>query len=86
MRRYLPLSALFAGLAYAFWQSPEFKEIAAGLAIFLFGMISLEQGFKAFTGGTLERLLEKTTDRMWKSISFGIVATTLMQSSTLVSV
>ena len=52
-------------LAYGFWVSPNFKTIAAGIAIFLFGMLSLEQGFQAFTGGTLERLLRRTT-----SISF----------------
>lgn len=73
-------------LAYGFWISPDFKEIAAGVAIFLFGMLALEEGFKAFTGGLLERLLRKTTSGLWKSLTFGIVSTTLMQSSSLVSV
>ncbi|WP_442499133.1 Na/Pi cotransporter family protein [Methylobacter sp. sgz302048] len=73
-------------LSYGFWLSDEFKGIAAGIAIFLFGMLSLEQGFKAFTGGMLERILQKTTDTIWKSLSFGIVSTTLMQSSGLVSI
>lgn len=73
-------------LAYGFWISPDFKEIAAGVAIFLFGMLFLEEGFKAFTGGLLEKLLAKTTDKTWKSLSFGIVSTTIMQSSSLVSV
>ncbi len=73
-------------LAYGFWISPEFKEISAGVAIFLFGMLFLEEGFKAFTGGLLERLLAKTTDKTWKSLSFGIITTTIMQSSSLVSV
>ncbi len=49
-------------------------------------MLSLEQGFQAFAGGTLERILNKTTDKLWKSLSFGVVSTTLMQSSSLVSV
>jgi len=80
------LPSILAILAYGFWISPNFKEIAAGVAIFLFGMLSLEEGFKAFTGGLLERLLRKTTDGLWKSLSFGIVTTTLMQSSSLVSV
>ncbi|QTN34284.1 Na/Pi cotransporter family protein [Akkermansiaceae bacterium] len=66
--------------------SPDFKEIAAGVAIFLFGMLSLEEGFKAFTGGVLERILRRTTDKLWKSLSFGVISTTLMQSSSLVSV
>lgn len=73
-------------LAYGFWLSPEFTEIAAGVAIFLFGMLSLSGGFRAFTGGTLERILQRSTDRMWKSILFGFSATSVMQSSTLVSV
>ncbi len=86
MPRNLLLATVFALLGYGFWVSPDFKEIAAGVAIFLFGMMSLEEGFKAFTGGTLERLLQKTTDRLWKSFLFGVVSTTVMQSSSLVSV
>jgi phosphate:Na+ symporter len=73
-------------LSYGFWLSAEFKGIAAGVSIFLFGMLSLEQGFKAFTGGVLERILQKTTDTSWKSFGFGFVSASLMQSSGLVSV
>ncbi len=73
-------------LFYGFWVSPDFKEIAAGVAVFLFGMLFLEQGFQAFTGGLLEKLLQRTTSSTWKSLSFGVVSTTLMQSSSLVSV
>jgi phosphate:Na+ symporter len=86
MIKKIVLPTIFAILAYGFWISPDFKQIAAGVAIFLFGMLSLEEGFKAFTGGTLERILRKSTDRYWKSLSFGIVSTTIMQSSSLVSV
>ncbi|GAB6051497.1 hypothetical protein JCM17960_03170 [Magnetospira thiophila] len=56
------------------------------MAIFLFGMLSLEQGFRAFTGGALERILRHSTNVMWKSLSFGFTAATVMQSSSLVSV
>ena len=73
-------------LAYGFWVSPDFKEIAAGVSIFLFGMLFLEDGFKAFTGGVLEKLLQKTTNKTWKSLLFGVVSTSIMQSSSLVSV
>lgn len=86
MSRQLAFAVLCLVLGYGFWASPEFKEIAAGVAVFLFGMLALEQGFKTFTGGTLERILQHTTDRLWKSVIFGMVATTLMQSSSLVSV
>jgi len=86
MIRNILLPTIFMVLAYGFWVSPDFKEITAGVAIFLFGMLALEEGFKAFTGGLLERLLRRTTNKLWKSISFGVVTTTLMQSSSLVSV
>ncbi|MEW8626508.1 MAG: Na/Pi symporter [Candidatus Thiodiazotropha sp.] len=86
MLRKILLPTIFVVLSYGFWVSPDFKEIAAGVAIFLFGMLSLEEGFKAFTGGILERILQRTTNRLWKSLSFGIISTTVMQSSSLVSV
>ncbi|MDI1232384.1 MAG: Na/Pi symporter [Methylobacter sp.] len=73
-------------LSYGFWLSEEFKGIAAGVSIFLFGMLSLEQGFKAFTGGVLERILQKTTNTTWKSFGFGFLSASLMQSSSLVSI
>ena len=86
MLKKIILPTILLILAYGFWISPDFKEIAAGVAIFLFGMLFLEEGFKAFTGGLLEKLLQKTTDKTWKSLTFGIVSTTIMQSSSLVSV
>jgi len=86
MLRRILLPVIFVILAYGFWVSPNVKEISAGVAIFLFGMLFLEEGFRAFTGGILERLLKKTTDRLWKAVGFGIAATTIMQSSSLVSV
>ncbi|MCW8826320.1 MAG: Na/Pi symporter [Gammaproteobacteria bacterium] len=86
MIRNILLPTIFLFLAYGFWISPDFKEISAGVAIFLFGMLALEEGFKAFTGGMLERLLRRSTNKLWKSISFGVITTTFMQSSSLVSV
>lgn len=85
LRRSL-LPAIFLLLGYGFWASAEFKTVAAGVAIFLFGMLSLEEGFKTFTGGTLEKILKASTNRLWKSMAFGVVTTTIMQSSSLVSV
>ena len=86
MIKRLFLPAIFIVLSYGFWISPEFKTISAGVAIFLFGMVSLEEGFRAFSGGILEKVLKKSTDRLYKSIGFGFVTTALMQSSSLVSV
>ena len=86
MLRRILLPTIFLLLAYGFWQSDEFKTVAAGVAIFLFGMLSLEEGFRTFTGGTLEKILKNSTDRIWKAMSFGIISTSVMQSSSLVSV
>lgn len=73
-------------LAYGFLVSPEFKEVSAGVSVFLFGMLCLEEGFKAFSGGLLERVLQQATNTLPKSISFGCIVTTIMQSSGLISV
>jgi phosphate:Na+ symporter len=85
MQRFI-LLLLFIGLGYAFSQSQHFLEISTGVAIFLFGMLSLENGFKAFSGGLLESILKRSTDKLYKSLTFGALTTTLMQSSSLVSV
>jgi phosphate:Na+ symporter len=73
-------------LAGSIWWSPDIQQIGAGVAIFLFGMLSMDEGFRAFTGGTLERFLSTSTNKLWKSLGFGILATTIVQSSSLVSV
>ncbi|MBL7004305.1 MAG: Na/Pi cotransporter family protein [Gammaproteobacteria bacterium] len=86
MLRQILLPIIFAILGWGFWISPEFKTIAAGVAIFLFGMLSLENGFKVFTGGILEKILKKFTNTRFKSISFGILSTSILQSSSLVSI
>ncbi|MDP7359863.1 MAG: Na/Pi symporter [Pseudomonadales bacterium] len=86
MLRKILLPTILMILAVGFWNSADFKEIAAGVAIFLFGMLSLEQGFNLFTGGTLEKILHKSTSSLGRSLGFGVVSTTIMQSSSLVSV
>ena len=86
MTRVIFLVVVLLALAYGLHASSEATEIAAGVAIFLLGMMALENGFKVFTGGTLERLLQASTNRLWKSLAFGVMATTVTQSSSLVSV
>jgi len=83
-RLWLPVILLILG--FGFWASRDFQEIAAGVAIFLFGMLMLEDGFRLFSGGLLKAALAKATGSVVKSVGFGIVATTLVQSSSLVSV
>ena len=72
-------------LAGALWLSPTFNLLAGGVALFLLGMYTLESGFQSLSGGTLERLVRRGTDRPWKALTLGAVATALMQSSALVS-
>jgi len=86
MMKRLLLPVILLVLSLGFWASSDFQEIAAGVAIFLFGMLMLEDGFKLFSGGFLERALEKATGSIPKSVGFGILTTTIMQSSSLVSV
>lgn len=80
------LFLIMVALSYTFIQSKNILNISAGVAIFLFGMFSLEEGFRSFAGGLLERVLKKFTDKQYKSLLFGMIATSLMQSSSLVSI
>jgi phosphate:Na+ symporter len=73
-------------LGVLLFYNPNFKTIAAGVSILLFGMITLEEGFKVFTKGPLRSILKKATDKLYKSISLGALITAFIQSSSLVSV
>lgn len=73
-------------LLLGFWFSSDFKTISAGIAIFLFGMLSLQKGFRSFAGGMLESILRNATNNLFKRLLFGIVTTTVMQSSSLLSI
>lgn len=85
MKRLFLLVVIIAS-SYAFIQSTNILHIAAGVAIFLFGMRNLEEGFRFFVGGLLDKFLKKITNNLYKSILFGAITTTLMQSSGLVAV
>ncbi len=62
------------------------KIILAGIAIFLIGMHFMEDGFKLFSGGVLEKILEKFTSNKYKSVLTGFITTSIIQSSSLTSV
>ncbi|MGB3962704.1 MAG: Na/Pi symporter [Sulfurimonas sp.] len=85
MLKFFFLPAVLAILSYGLWVSPNFKDISSGVAIFMLGMLALEHGFKSFTGGILEKILKFSTDRIYKSILFGALSTSVMQSSSLIS-
>lgn len=71
---------------YALITQNDFKIISSGIAIFIVGMIFMEDGFKLFTGGVLEKILKKTTNTVIKAIFSGFVSTAIVQSSSLISV
>lgn len=81
---FFPLFLIF--LAWAFFISPTIKEVAAGVAILLFGMIMLEEGFNAFLEGPLQKVLKRMTNKLYKSLGLGFIVTALLQSSSLISV
>ncbi len=81
---FLPSFIILVGVLI--YVSPEFKEITAGVAILLFGMMGLENGFKNFTEGPLRRILLRATNKFYKSFSLGLVSTAILQSSSLISV
>ena len=82
----LPLFVLLAAaLGWSFWRDDGWLQLCAGLAIFLFGMQCLEEGLRQLAGGSLEKLLARSTGTPARGLAFGIVGTTLLQSSTLVS-
>lgn len=77
---------LFLILAYFVLTYDSAKEIIAGISIFLVGMFFMEDGFKLFSGGFLEKVLEKFTNTMPKAILNGFIITSVVQSSSLTSV
>jgi len=85
IRRFFFLIFLIAVSILLFY-NPNFKTISAGVAILLFGMIMLEDGFRVFTKGPLQKLLKKATNKLYKSIPVGAFVTAILNSSSLVSV
>lgn len=84
MQKFLiPLAVLV--LCIVFYKFSNTIEIIAGAAIFLFGMFIMQDGFKMLSGGFLEKMMKSVTGNTAKSIIFGAVSTTVMQSSTLIS-
>ncbi len=76
---------LFITMALAMYFSNNFTLMAAGIAFFFQGMHYMNSGLKAFSGGVLESTLKLITNSIWKSISLGIVTTTITQSSSVLS-
>lgn len=77
--------SVLAFLGYSFGFSEAWLTLCYGLALFLFGMQCVELGLQQATGGTLERLMAKSTQSPIKGFVFGMSTTFILQSSTLVS-
>ena len=73
-------------VAYILFLSSDAKVIIAGIAVFLIGMVFMEDGFKLFSGGMLENALRKSTNSLTKAIGTGFLATAIVQSSSLISI
>lgn len=73
-------------LAFLMFSNENAKEIIAGITIFLIGMVFMEDGFKLFSGGILEDILKKSTSNLLKSIFSGFLATSVVQSSSLLTI
>lgn len=72
-------------LLYSFYLNGNWLELCAGLAFFLFGMQSMQDGLEKLAGGKLERILAKRTETPFKSLLFGISSTLILQSTTVVA-
>lgn len=79
------LLAFAIGGTYLIFKSESYLKIAFGLSLFLYAMKIMEESFQILAGGRLETFLRKTTDKNYKSFTFGLISTSIMQSSGLVS-
>lgn len=60
--------------------------LAGGLAMFLYGMSTMGSGLEKLSGGRLERILEKLTNNVLKSVLLGLLVTACIQSSSATTV
>ena len=60
--------------------------LAGGLALFLFGMSILGSGLEKLSSGRMEKVLEKLTNNILKSVLLGAVVTAAVQSSSATTV
>jgi phosphate:Na+ symporter len=77
---------LIIALAYILFVNEDSKYIVAGVGIFIIGMHFMEDGFKLFSGGLLEKLVANSTNTILKSVTLGVVSTAILQSSSLIAI
>ena len=86
MFKKLSIPLILLVLGYFIIADENIKIIFSGVAIFMIGMSFMEDGFKLFSGGALENILEKFTNTLPKSVFTGFLTTSIVQSSSLISV
>ena len=79
------IGGLICLLVWLLEQDASLKQVAAGIAIFLFGMFFLEQGFGQLVSGQWRRGLRQLTASQPRAFGIGLLATILTQSSALVA-
>ena len=60
--------------------------MVGGLALFLYGMSVMGGGLEKMSGGKLERILERLTNRPIKAVLLGAGVTAVIQSSSATTV
>lgn len=63
----------------------DYWVLLAGLGIFLFGMLLLEESIREISGSAFKRLISRYTSNRWKALLTGTAATAILQSSSAVS-
>ncbi len=61
-------------------------ELAGGLALFLYGIFLMSEGFQKIAGERLQKILEKFTNKPIKGIFSGAAVTAVIQSSSITTV
>lgn len=64
----------------------DILSMIGGLALFLYGMNFMGSQLEKMSGGKLEKILEKMTDKTYKGVLLGAVVTAIIQSSSAVTV
>lgn len=65
--------------------SLDIWKLLAGLGIFLFGMLLIEESVKALSGRAFRRIIRQYTNGRLRAIGSGALVTALLQSSSAVS-
>lgn len=64
----------------------DFWQLAAGLGLFLYGMTALEASLRDLLAGSLREMVRRQARTPLRGLAIGVVATAILQSSTLVMV